>query len=239
MAKKQNAKLRQMSPEDLVAEEEQLRGAVWKLRDGRVARVLLRSDPGPERDPRPLEAAGATGTPWLRRSLQVLGAACVIYGAFTFWVGDFGFARALSSGNIPAAREAVRRLAWLGRDGPSRHTELGRRLAREGDLEGARRAFEQGLALAPTARGFQSLGLLHEHEREWQLAATAYDSALAVGPEDASTLFRAGRAWLESGRPDRAIPLLERAERLEPDEKLVSLNLARARREAATKGSMP
>ena len=209
-----------------------LDGAVWKLRDGRVARILLAQRPTPDADPRPLEEAAPPRTPWLRRGLQVIGAACVLYGGFTFWGGDFGFGKALSRGDVTTARSAIERLTWLGRDSAAMRTELGRRLAREGDRRGARQELERSLALNPTSRGYQSLGLLHEQAGEWGLAATAYDSALAIGEEDATTLFRAGRAWLESGDAGRAVPLLERAEALAPDQKLVSLQLARARREA-------
>jgi len=211
-----------------------LDGAVWKLRDGRVARILLRSGPAPETAALAAEPVrAAPRTPWLRRGLQAAGAVCVVYGAFTFWVEDFGFSRALAGGRIDEARAAVEQLSWLGRDGPSRRTELGRRMAREGDLEGARAEFERSLALAPTARGYQSLGLLHEQSGEWQLAATAYDSALALEPDDLGVLFRAGRAWLESGRPDRAVPLLVRAAGLAPDDGRIASSLARARREIA------
>jgi hypothetical protein len=45
-------------------------------------------------------------------------------------------------------------------------------------------------------------------------------------------LFRQGKAWLEAGDPARAIPPLERAHTLEPDVKIIGLNLARARRES-------
>jgi Flp pilus assembly protein TadD len=137
----------------------------------------------------------------------------------------------MSRGDLTTSRQALDRLAWIGRDGPGRHTEFGRRLAREGQPAEARREFRRSLALAPTARGFQSLGLLHEQGLEWTLAATAYDSALALKPDDVSTVFRAGRAWLESGQAARAVPLLERAAGMAPEENLIALNLARARRE--------
>ena len=206
-----------------------LDGAVWKLRDGRVARVLLRAAPSAGDSPEPV---GPPRTPWLRHALQVAGAGCVLYGAFLFWADDLGFSRAMSRGDVAGAGQAVERLAWLGRDGPGRRTELGRRLAREGDVDGARGQFERSLALAPTARGYQSLGLLEEQQGAWQRAANAYDSALSIGPEDASLLFRAGRAWLESGDPERAVPLLERAGHLAQDDRRIRPLLAQARRRA-------
>ena len=214
-----------------------LDGAVWKLRDGRVARVLLRAPVTPGGDPEAVTAAPRV--PWLRRSLQGLGAASVAYAAFAFWVGDFGFSEAMAQGNLGKSKQALESLAWIGRDGPSRHTELGRRLARDGRSDAAAREFKRSLELAPTARGFQSLGLLHEEAREWQLAAAAYDSALKLDPADVSTLFRAGRGWLQNGQAARAIPLLERAVGLAPEKKIITVTLERARREAGNQKDHP
>ena len=60
----------------------------------------------------------------------------------------------------------------------------------------------------------------------------ATSAAVARAPDVASTAFRLGRAWLESGRPQQAIEPLERAIALAPEEKIIGLTLARARREA-------
>jgi len=209
-----------------------LDGAIWKLRDGRVARILLASG-APEPEPEPATATprlGAAG--WTRRVVYGLGALSLGYGALAYSVGDLGFAKSLSRGDVVAARTAMERLAWLGKDGPARHTELGRRLAREGDPEAARLEFERSLALQPTSRAWQSLALLHDQRQEWKEAASAYDSAVALSPDDASLLFRAGRSWLAAGEPARAVAPLERARRLAPNEKVIALNLTRARREA-------
>jgi hypothetical protein len=208
-----------------------LDGAIWKLRDGRVARILLkvpgagapRASPGETRS-RP--------SPWRSRLVYGLGAACLAYGVVTYWADDMGFSQALSRGDIQTARQAIEKLKWLGRDGPSRHTELGRRLARQGEDAAALVEFRRSVELNPTVRAWKSIALLFEQRREWQSAASAYDSVLALQPDDASMLFRVGRAWLEAGRPENAIEPLERAAVLAPGQKLIGLNLARARRES-------
>jgi hypothetical protein len=209
-----------------------LDGVVWKLRDGRVARVLLRAPNGGADTSGPTVNASPRGAPWGRRIAQGVGGLCVLYGVVMFWTDDLGFADAISRGDVRSARSAVTRLAWAGRDGPSRRTELGRTLVQFGDSGGARAQLVRSLELRPTARAYQSLGLVFENERRWQRAASAYDSALALEPDEVSLLFRAGRAWLEGGRPERAVPLLSRALELAPEENLIALNLARARREA-------
>ena len=133
---------------------------------------------------------------WTKRVAYGLGALCLGYGALSYAIDDLGFSEALSRGDIAHARTALDRLAWLGHDGPSRRTELGRRLAREGRISEAREEFERSIELNPTLRGLQSLAQLHEQEGEWRDAATVYDAALALTPDDASMLFRQGQAWL-------------------------------------------
>lgn len=209
-----------------------LDGAVWKLRDGRVAKILLRPAAEPPAASRPLPVTPEARGPWIRRGVQLVGAACLGYGAFMFWAGDFGFAGAMSRGDIRAAEQAVERLAWLGRDGPGRRTELGRRLAREGDAADARDQFERSLALRPTPRAWESIGLLHEQAGEWREAASAYDSALALEPDDESLLLRSGRAWLEGGGAERAVQRLSRAAELAPKDTRIAWLLERARQEA-------
>ena len=210
-----------------------LDGAVWKLRDGRVARVLLRTRAPAE--PSPVGPGGA-GAPWLRRCLQGLGAVCIVYGAVAFWAGDRGFSTSISRGDLRSARVALDRMAALGRDSPNRRIQLGRRLAGAGDPAGALRQIQQGLDLHPSFAGYQSLAQLHAQERRWRLAATAYDSALARQPDNAVMLYRAGLSWLEAGDAERAVALLTRAADLAPDQKLFGLSLARARRLAAAGG---
>jgi hypothetical protein len=210
-----------------------LDGAVWKLRDGRVARILLRGAPaGSDGGGEVVAERAGRGVPWLRRTLQAVGAACLMYSAFLFWSGDFGFSKSMVRGDVEGARQAVERLADWGRDGPGRRTELGRRLAREGDTVGARSQLERGVSLNPTARGLQSLGRGEEPAGAWPTAASADESARGLDPDDPVLLFRAGRAWLESGHGDRAVPLLERAAHLAPGDRRVAPLLARARQEA-------
>jgi hypothetical protein len=208
-----------------------LDGAIWKLRDGRVARILLDTRAAPD-DSTTMPGTAPTSGSWTKRIAYGLGALCLGYGLVAYSVDDLGFSKALSRGDFVRARTALDRLSWLGRDGPSRHTELGRRLAREGRISEARRELLRSIDLNPTLRGLQSLAQLHEQQGEWRDAATVYDAALAFAPDDASLQFRQGKAWLEAGEPARAVPPLERAFELEPNRKVIGLNLARARREA-------
>ena len=115
-----------------------LDGAVWKLRDGRVSRILLGtagSTPEAEEAPRrPIAKPRRSLSPWLQRLAYGLGALCLAYGAITYSLDDLGFGSAMARGDLPAAQKAADRLRWFGRDGPGRRTELGRRYAREGRI---------------------------------------------------------------------------------------------------------
>jgi Flp pilus assembly protein TadD len=208
-----------------------LDGVVWRLRDGRVAQVLLR-----RRDPAIATAAESLptrGVSWPSRALWATGALCVALGLFALWEEDVGFRSPLASGDVVRARTAVDRLALIGRDGPKRRTRLGRELAKNGQYRAARIQFARALELQPTADGWGAMALLHEQGLEWVAAARAYQAAAVLDPASPTLRYKTGLCWLEAGEPARAIPALEAAAALAPDEKLIRLSLARARREAA------
>jgi Flp pilus assembly protein TadD len=74
---------------------------------------------------------------------------------------------------------------------------------------------------------------VHANREEWRAALAAYEAGLAVAPEDPDLLSGAGLAALQLGDPARALPLLERAQRLRPQDEATQRRLARAQREAA------
>ncbi len=143
---------------------------------------------------------------------------------------EFGYRRALAQGDLARARTAVERLAWIGRDGPTVHREIGRQLARLDQRDAARSAFEASLALHPTPATWHAIAALAESGEDWPGALEAYDQALALDPTDTLSLYRSGLAYLELGEPARAEELLTRAVELAPEERLLGLSLERARR---------
>ena len=207
-----------------------LDGVVWKLRDGRVAQVLLRRG-APEG---PVTASvPRRGISWPSRAVWATGALCVVVGLGALWEEDIGFRRSLATGDTARARTAVDRLTMLGRDGPRRRTQLGRELARDGNYRAARIQFARGLELQPTSDGWQAMGLLYEQGAEWLRAAQAYGAALELDPDNATLHYKSGLCWLEAGDPERAIAGFEAAAAIAPNQKLIRLSLERARREAA------
>jgi len=203
-----------------------LDGAIWKLRDGRVARVLLRP-------PTAGESAASIGLAprrrWVAPAVWATGAAsfALILGAW--WIANVQFVRAVVAADVPGAEAAVSRLAWVGRDGPDLYVKIGQLKARSGDLAGARAAYLRSLAVHPTAEAHLGLAMLHEHDGQWMAALEAYDAALALAPGNVMAVYRGGLALQKLGDGAASRERLERAAALAPGDRLVQLSLERAR----------
>jgi hypothetical protein len=112
-----------------------LDGAIWKLRDGRVARLLLRTDGTP---------GSPTGSapPRARALVWIAGLVCLGMLLVELW--DAQAARSLDPGRLEAA---ARRLAWIGRERLSVLSPLAGIYAERGDVEAAERIYRHGLFL--------------------------------------------------------------------------------------------
>ena len=80
-----------------------LDGVIWKLRDGRIARVLLRTQ-SEEFDP----GERVVARRWPARLVWAAGVVCVAISLVSFWESEFGFARALARGDLERAERAER-----------------------------------------------------------------------------------------------------------------------------------
>ena len=201
-----------------------LDGVVWKLRDGNVARVLLREVK------QPTSSAGPTRRRrWPRSLFWATGGVCVAVGLLALW-GESEFKQALREQDSVRARAAVDQLSWLGRDGPEARTRLGRLYARQGRSKRAESEFHRSLALRPTVEAWRSLGLLYEEGRDWNAVVRAYDALLTMAPADGQALYRRGLAYLERGEPQKALADIDGAARLHPEQKIIGLSRQRAQR---------
>jgi hypothetical protein len=200
-----------------------LDGAVWKLRDGRVARLLLRTDAAA---PSP---AAAVARPGRRRLAAALWALCGLCLAVE--VTELTRRQAQEWGAWSLADTLLDGLAWVGRDHAPARIRFGRSLLEAGEPARARIQFERSLAIQPTRAGWGGLGRCLEAEGDWRGAAEAYEAGLGVDPEDAALLRSAGFARLRVGEPGRAEPLLLRALEREPGDPRTRRALARARRD--------
>ena len=194
-----------------------LDGAIWKLR-GRIAEVLIRSartDAGDERPSRVLR-----GAVW---------AACAALFVAAGWLvaEDELTRRALAAGDVARASGSQARLALLGRDsGPARLALASAHLG-QSQLEPAREQLARAEALAATVETKLVLAQISAREGDFARAAEALEAALEAAPERADLHAEAARAWLAAGRGPRALPHLERASELRPDD--TALRAARDR----------
>jgi tetratricopeptide (TPR) repeat protein len=200
-----------------------LDSAIWKLRNAKNTQILIRGGESaivPE----------AGRFPWVRTLVFASGIAGVV---FTLW-GDtekrYGIRLASNRGDVERVEAAVRRMRWMGRDNANTRAQLGYMFGERGDEDRALAEFERSLALKPNATAWTNIGALRERRGEIEAALVAYDSAIALDPNDVAALHYAGRAFLRTGQPDRARPLLERAAELAPDRVDIREMLAEAAR---------
>ena len=188
-----------------------LDGVIWKLRHTRIANVLIR---GAEATP---VAAATPRRSWIGPWIWASGAVAVALTLVATAEDEFGVRPALETGNLERLEIAAERLKWMGRDDAELRSHLGAMLLERGDAAGAVRELERSLALHPSAIAWLNLGVERERAGRAGDAVEAYEAALALEPEDVTSLYYAGRASLRTGRVHRARELLERAAELAPD----------------------
>ncbi len=175
-----------------------LDGAVWKLRDGRVARALLDDRVVDEDD-----AATASGTSPLRIAIYCVGAIALFLPAYV----TLETMRAASSSDHALVESAASRLAFLGRENPDVSFVLGQHRAIAEDPDGAIDAYRRTLELAPGHPGatYRLAGLLLARPESRAEALTlARAAAEATYYRDPAALIVLGRANLANGQIDAA-----------------------------------
>jgi tetratricopeptide (TPR) repeat protein len=180
-----------------------LDGAVWKLRDGRVASILLRS--GASTGP---DLGVAPHRPWLRPTVWAVGAVCFAIAFVSIWEREFGVRRAHANGDIERMRSAVSRLIAIGQDESAIHRNLGILAAREKQPQLALEELEKSLLLAEHPRAWFEIGHLYAGSRDWQRTVSAYEAAYAIDAKPEMLIGRLAGALMRLGDPDRAREVL-------------------------------
>ncbi|MBK7950270.1 MAG: tetratricopeptide repeat protein [Deltaproteobacteria bacterium] len=197
-----------------------LDGVIWRLRDDRIALMLL--GPLSERGPadRAAVASGAEPRGPIRRGATALGwagAAVVLVAALVASWESLAGNRAAERGDAERYALAATRRAWLGRDSPEPHLHFGVEAMQAGDLERAHRELDRGMALHPTADLWRLAGELALKENDPERAFSAFEEAIALDPGSGAAYYQSGRILAEQGRLDEALERLERANALWPD----------------------
>jgi tetratricopeptide (TPR) repeat protein len=189
-----------------------LDGAIWKLRDKRVAEPLLAGaptratpPPAPARARRPVRALiGAFG---------VLSLGISAVGAYEL---NLGAAKSFERGDVERLERAERQLRWIGRASPELNVKVGLLRMQNGELDEAGRAFDKSLALYPTAAAHVGRGYLAARRGRFREALDGYDAALALDPGHVEALYQSGFALWKLGRVPEARARIQRAHALEP-----------------------
>lgn len=156
-----------------------LDGVIWKLHDGRVARILLPGSAVPD-DPVPRERSPAIAK--FLPLLFVAGAANVVADVVWTWEMEYGFRRAAIASDDERLRAAAQRLRWLGRAHPGLHAQIALFDAHAGRLDDAIREIERSLELHETAEAWVLLGNFRSRKGLRSPARAAYREALVIDP---------------------------------------------------------
>lgn len=209
-------------------------GAIWKLRDGRVARALIRRDPAAA-----LEDLETPRRRWLAPVLLGAGALWVASTVVSLVERDRVFGVALGRGDVAGAEASLQRLAWLRRDAPVDYHRLANAANERGDAVAVLRILDRGIERHARAKTFDAKALFLESERRGDEAIAVVEQGLVLHPGDPELLLRAGRLLLERGDVDAALRALEDAHARAPADKRIDITLERARRQRAGETAAP
>jgi tetratricopeptide (TPR) repeat protein len=190
-----------------------LDGVIWKLRESRIARVLLvgASPEGGATAPQADATARASGA--VRLALWGSGAALLAVSvAWAVLVVQFN--HAFERADLDAARRAAERLASAGQANAEMHLRVGQAYLARGETTAAEVFLERSLAIHPTAWGWTGIGDVHARRQEWADAERAYARALELEPSHTVATFHAAVVALDRGQADRARRGLLRARTL-------------------------
>ncbi len=193
-----------------------LDGAIWKLRDGRVARVLLRA-PTTGADVEPLFLPRRR--PWLRQLVWAVAAASILIPILS--IVELNAIQ--SSTQSDQVDRALRTLKWIGRETTEMQLQIAERYAAVGHHEKAIEHYRRSVELFPTGRAWAGLGVEYRWLGDWEAALNAFEAAVALNPEFFGAHFRRAEALLElessaslADARNEAIAALKRALEIEP-----------------------
>jgi Tfp pilus assembly protein PilF len=110
---------------------------------------------------------------------------------------------------------------------PGAHFELAELLAAVQDKEGSLKEYQAALAVDPyDAKSECRLGQSALRASDIQTAAKHFSRALQLRPNDIDALLGLAKALIVQGQPEKALPLLEQAVKVEPFDEVIRYQLA-------------
>jgi tetratricopeptide (TPR) repeat protein len=179
-----------------------LDGAIWKLRDSRVASVLIRSTRADDEADRPPQ-------PWLRRSIWATCGAVALGAIAMIGLEHFAFPPALASGDYERAGAALDRMASFGQDSSHARRILGDALARQGRPVEAEAEYRRSLALRPTAAAWRGIAQSRYERGDWSGVVAAQRASASRFPLDPALVALAARAHYALGEPEESRALMD------------------------------
>ena len=204
-----------------------LDGAIWKLRDGRIARVLIRSAPD--------AAQGLAPTTDSRLWRHVVWAVALLGTAIAVFVlfQRMSFPGRMQERDFEGAVAIMDRLSWVGHDRARDRLKMGSALADVGYPDAAIEQVERSIRMRPSVVAYSELARLKERQGDLEGAREAYEAGLVLEPDRVGLLHRNALLLMELGDPLAAIELLERALAARPGHLPSQQALARARAQAS------
>lgn len=191
-----------------------LDGAIWKLRDGRLSRVLIGGASATREAPR------SRPTSWVRRTIW---AACTIlvFSEAVVIIERHALDTAAAFKDLDRAERAVGRLEILGRGDYRHQHRLGILAVEVDEPEKALYAFARSVALQETPGSYYEMARIRVARGEWNEASDAFEGAYAMAPFTSDMTLAMAKTLVRAGRIGRAREILQEARAADPaNEKL-------------------
>ncbi len=163
-----------------------LDGAIWKLRDGPIARALLR---GEGAGPAPKNSAT-----WRSKVVWVAGVVSVGVWCLSTFEQARGLQDALAAGDVTRAEGAAQRLTWIGQESARAHAALALLHQHRGDAAAAERHAQRAVELHAGVDTLFELSTYFHQRGQSVDAIGSIERALALAPGSAKLRHRL--AWL-------------------------------------------
>jgi hypothetical protein len=188
-----------------------LDGAIWKLRDGPVARILLTyRDRSAASSPAPLDPH-AHGI-W-RRALWAVGIVSTLIAIAGPILHNLVWVPASNREDWESAAQVERVLTWLGRNEPAYLNRQALERRKLQDIPGAEERYQASLALYPNPEAWAGLAALRLARGDEYGAMRAYEQGIQVHPT-ADLWVNVGALYSRQDRPAEALEAYEAALRL-------------------------
>jgi len=197
-----------------------LDGAIWKLRNTRIAGVLIRSAPE-------VEADAAPRSPWLRRLAWSAAGLGLSAGAAGYFLTQFYVPDAIARGNLARAERGLVVARWLGNDRPGLRDLLVERFSRQRDLVRATAHVERLVELRADGQTYTELGDVLVARGEPEAARVAFETAMERKPPRPDRVhLELAKLAIARGEDAQAAEHYYTALRLRPDSSAIANDLA-------------